>query len=82
VSYLQIVEKAVTDDIASGHHDRGIRIARRALEVDPTVESLERSLLRLYRSIGAHAAAAEQYAHYAGMVREELGIDPPPLASL
>jgi len=41
VSYLQIVEQAVTDDIASGHHDRGIRVARRALVVDPTAESLE-----------------------------------------
>jgi ATP/maltotriose-dependent transcriptional regulator MalT/DNA-binding SARP family transcriptional activator len=82
VSYLQIVERAVTDDISSGHHDRGIRVARRALEVDPTIESLERSLLRLYRSTGAHAAAAEQYTHYAAMVRDELGVEPPSLASL
>jgi hypothetical protein len=31
---------------------------------------------------GAHSAAAEQYAHYAAVMREELGIEPPPLDAL
>ena len=45
--------------------------------------SMSRSrLLRLYRASGAHAAAAEQYAHYASAMREQLGIEPPPLDSL
>ena len=72
----------MTRDMASGHHDRAIELARRALERDPSVESLELALLRLYRTTGAHAAAAEQYAHYATVLREELGVEPPPLASL
>ena len=33
-AYLEIVERAVLDDFAMGHYDRGIRIARRALEVE------------------------------------------------
>jgi DNA-binding SARP family transcriptional activator len=66
----------------SGHFDRGVLIARRALEIDPDAEQIELSLLRLYRRTGAHAAAAEQYAHYAGVLRSELGVDPPPLDSL
>ena len=33
-------------------------------------------------SLGAHAAAAEQYQHYTSVVREELGIEPPPLDQL
>jgi DNA-binding SARP family transcriptional activator len=82
VAYLQTIERAVTHDIESGHYDRGIRLARRALEIDPNLESLELSLVRLYRVTGAHAAAAEQYAHYAAYVRDELGLEPPPLASL
>jgi DNA-binding SARP family transcriptional activator len=82
VSYLQIIEAAVTRDMSSGHHQRAIRLARHALEIDPTVESLELLLLRLYRTTGAHAAAAEQYLHYSAFVRDELGIEPPPLASL
>ncbi len=69
-SYLQIVEQALGADLSSGHFDRGIRIARRALEVDATAESVEVSLLRLYRASGAHSAAAEQYTHYASRMRQ------------
>jgi DNA-binding SARP family transcriptional activator len=82
VAYLQVIEAAVNRDIETGHHDRGIRLARKALSIDPDLESLELSLLRLYRVTGAHAAAAEQYAHYAAYLRDELGVEPPPLASL
>ena len=81
-AYLEIVERAVLDDFASGHHDRGISIARRALDVDPSAEQIEVCLLRLYRVTGAHSAAAEQYAHYAAVMRDELGIEPPPLDAL
>jgi DNA-binding SARP family transcriptional activator len=82
VAYLRVIEAAVNRDIESGHFERGITLARRALDIDPDLENLELSLLRLYRVTGAHSAAAEQYAHYAAYLREELGIEPPPLASL
>jgi DNA-binding SARP family transcriptional activator len=81
-AYLEIVERSVLDDLTAGHHDRGIRIARRALDVDGSAEQIEVSLLRLYRASGAHAAAAEQYAHYASYMREELGVEPPALEAL
>ncbi len=81
-SYLQVIEHALASDLSGGHFDRGIRIARRALEVDTDAESIEVSLLRLYRASGAHAAAAEQYAHYATRLRQELDVEPPPLESL
>jgi ATP/maltotriose-dependent transcriptional regulator MalT/DNA-binding SARP family transcriptional activator len=81
-AYLEIVERSVLDDFTTGHYDRGIRIARRALDVDGSAEQIEVSLLRLYRVSGAHAAAAEQYAHYASFMREELGVEPPPLDAL
>jgi LuxR family maltose regulon positive regulatory protein len=81
-AFLQIVETAVADDIRSGHFDRGVKIARRALEIDPDAEQIELSLLRLYRRTGAHAAAAEQYAHYSAVLRSELGVEPPPFESL
>ena len=73
---------AVTEDMATGHHGRAIDLAKRTLDLDPTVESLEVALLRLYRASGAHAAAAEQYGHYAAVMRDQLGIEPPPLESL
>ncbi len=81
-SYLEIVERAVSDDLETGHFERGIHLARRVLDVDPTAEQVELSLLKLYRASGAHAAAAEQYAHYANAMREQLGLEAPPLESL
>jgi DNA-binding SARP family transcriptional activator len=81
-AYLEIIERAVTADTNAGSFDRAIGLARRALEADPEAEQVELSLLRLYRRTGAHAAAAEQYAHYAAVLRNELGIEPPPLESL
>jgi DNA-binding SARP family transcriptional activator len=81
-SFLEVVERALTADIETGHFERGIRLARRVLDIDPGAEQVELSLLRLYRASGAHAAAAEQYGHYAGVLRDELGVEPPPLDSL
>lgn len=80
--YLEIVERSLLNDVSSGHHARAIAIARRALEVDPRCDQIEVSLLRLYKATSAHAAAAEQYAHYATVMREELGVEPPSLESL
>jgi DNA-binding SARP family transcriptional activator len=82
VGYLRIVEGAVSRDLEAGHYSRGIQVARRALEIEPEHESLELCLLRLYRATGAHSAAAEQYAHYAYYLRNELGVEPPALSSL
>jgi two-component SAPR family response regulator len=76
-AYLHLVEAAVASDMAAGDYDHGIDLARAALLVDPTAENLEASLVRLYKLTGAHAAAAEQYGHYAAMLRDELGVEPP-----
>jgi DNA-binding SARP family transcriptional activator len=81
-SYLQVIESAVNRDLETGHYERGVRLARRALVVDPDSDGLELSLLRLYRAMGAHSAAAEQYAHYSAYLRDELGVDPPPLSAI
>jgi len=80
--YLQVIESAISDDMEAGLYEHGITLARRAIEVDPEAEELQLSLLRLYRGFGAAAAAAEQYSHYAAMLREGLGVDPPPLDTL
>jgi LuxR family maltose regulon positive regulatory protein len=82
VAYLHVIEAAVNRDMETGHFDRGIRLARKALDIDSDLENLELSLLRLYRATGAHSAAAEQYSHYSAYLRKELGLEPPPLASL
>jgi len=82
LAYLQVIESAVIADMERGRYSRGIALARRALTVEPRMESLERSLLRLFKLTGAHSAAAEQYQHYATMLREDAGVDAPPLESM
>jgi DNA-binding SARP family transcriptional activator len=81
-AYLQVIEAAIAVDIGAGRFERGIRLARAALGVDRLAEGLEISLVRLYRLSGAHAAAHEQYAHYAALLRDELGVEPPPLEAV
>ena len=46
-----------------------------------TREEIQAALVRLYRLSGAHAAAAEQYGHYAQAMRE-LGVEPVPLTEV
>jgi len=82
IAYLRIVESQVRQLIDSSEFDAGVAMARRALQIDPRNEDLELSLLQLLRSVGAHSAAAEQYAHYATLLRRDLGIEPPPLESV
>jgi ATP/maltotriose-dependent transcriptional regulator MalT/DNA-binding SARP family transcriptional activator len=77
--YLQTIETAISDEVEVGSYERGITWARRAIEIDPEAEELEASLLRLYRAFGAPAAAAEQYSHYAAVLRDSLGMEPPPI---
>jgi DNA-binding SARP family transcriptional activator len=81
-AFLQLVEAAIARDTASGSYTRAIELARRALECDPAADQVELSLLRLYRLSGAHAAAAEQYGHYAAAQRRDLGVEAPPLEML
>jgi DNA-binding SARP family transcriptional activator len=81
-SFLDRIERALTADTRAGAFDRALAVAQMALQADPDAEQIELCLLRLYRRMGAGAAAAEQYAHYAGVMREQLGVEPPPLESI
>ncbi len=45
-SYLQVIEKAVESDTINGHFERGIGLARRALDLTPEADQIELSLLR------------------------------------
>lgn len=81
-AFLNIVERSISEDTAAAHVDRAIATARRALDADPRNDQMERSLIRLLRTAGAQLAASEQYAHYASIYREDLGVEPPSLDSL
>jgi DNA-binding SARP family transcriptional activator len=77
-AFLQIIEEGLRQDAATGNFQRGIDVARTAVAIDPTAQPIEHALLRLYKLSGAHAAAAEQYAHYAAQMRADLDADAPP----
>jgi DNA-binding SARP family transcriptional activator len=80
-AYLDVVEQAIRADMNVGKFDRAALIAQRAIQVDPDASELEAVLLHVYRRTGSHAAAAEQYSHYAAVLRAD-GLEPPPLDSL
>jgi DNA-binding SARP family transcriptional activator len=74
-AFLRVMEHAIQIDLDTGHFARGTFLAERAAEVDPEAEEIQVALVRLYRLSGAHAAAAEQYSHYAQSMRD-LGVEP------
>jgi DNA-binding SARP family transcriptional activator len=80
--YLEVMERAIIARADRGDLDGAIRAARSVVDTDPTADSVEVALIRLYRLVGSHAAAAEQYSHYASAQKSELGIEVPALADL
>lgn len=80
-AYLRVIETAVRLDVDSGNYLRAVFLAERACEVEPDSEELQLALVKIYRLAGAHAAAAEQYAHYAQNLRD-LGVEPPSFADV
>jgi ATP/maltotriose-dependent transcriptional regulator MalT/DNA-binding SARP family transcriptional activator len=81
-AYFEVVERTVRVLASEGQWLRGAETARQALAVDPSAEAIERNLISLYHHSGSHAAAAEQYAHFAARHRAEYGVEPPSLHTL
>jgi LuxR family maltose regulon positive regulatory protein len=80
--YLSVVERAISGALGPFDPRWRLWVGQRALQVDPTADGIEALVIRLYRVIGAAAAAAEQYEHYAATLRQDLGIEPPTLDEL
>jgi DNA-binding SARP family transcriptional activator len=80
--YLGVVEPAVAGSTGSSDLRWRLWVGQQALLVDPDADTIEVEVIRLYRAVDATAAAREQYAHYAAALREQLGIEPPPLDDL
>ena len=79
---LAAVEASINEALAQGVPERAIDLAQRVLTVDSTADTVELALLKAYKASRRHAAAAEQYAHYASQMREQLGIEAPPIEEL
>ena len=80
--YLDAMERAVLRCAELGQNLEAVGLAQRVLDVDPTADSLERAAIRLYREMGAFAAAAEQYAHYVHVQKSVFDVDAPSIDAL
>lgn len=76
------MESGIHTELATGRPKDAAILARRVLEVDPMAEHIERLLLRAYHESGSPAAVREQYGHYASVLRDSLGVEPPTLTEL
>ena len=79
---LSAIERAITESSRVRDHERTIWLARAALLLDPSADSVELALVRAYKASERRAAAAEQYAHYSTVLREQLAIEPLPFEDL
>jgi LuxR family maltose regulon positive regulatory protein len=79
---LAATEEALTYAAGRGQVETAIALGQRMLEIDPEADAIELGLLRAYKRSGRLAAAAEQYAHYSSLLREQLGVEPQPLEDL
>jgi DNA-binding SARP family transcriptional activator len=80
--FLGEVEKALMESGDPGDLRRRLWLGQQALSIDPEADAIEALVVRLYRQLGASAAAAEQYGHYASVQRDQLGVEPPRLEDL
>jgi DNA-binding SARP family transcriptional activator len=76
---LAAVERAIAVSLVSSDYDRVIELAHAVLALDPGADAIELALLRAYKASDRQAAAAEQYAHYSSVLRDQLGVEPPAL---
>jgi DNA-binding SARP family transcriptional activator len=76
------MERAIEERLKRRSYNEAGRLARRVLEIDSTAEHIERQLIRAYERQGVPSAVREQYTHYANVMRNELGVDPPSLGEI
>jgi DNA-binding SARP family transcriptional activator len=80
--FLAEVERGVAGQLPGADDRWRLWIGQQALLADPEADDIEAHVIGLYRRLGAHAAAAEQYAHYASTLRDQLGVEPPAFGDL
>ncbi len=73
------MERTISAAMGSGRFPEALKLARALVDTDPSLDQVQATLVKMYRVLGAHAAAAEQYQLYASVMRDDFGLDPPPL---
>ncbi len=73
---IHALRRLVDYYLTSGAYRRGIRYARRLLEIDPLFEEAHRKLMRLYALSGRRNNALAQYRDCRTLLQTELGVEP------
>jgi DNA-binding SARP family transcriptional activator/Tfp pilus assembly protein PilF len=72
----QLVCTAAISVLPACDSEAALQLGRRLLAEDPTLESVYRSIMRLYRARGDRVAALKAYATCWDTLRDELGVEP------
>jgi DNA-binding SARP family transcriptional activator/TolB-like protein/Tfp pilus assembly protein PilF len=72
----QLVSTASISVLPRGDSEAALQLGQRLLAEDPTLESVYRSAMRLYRARGDRVAALKTYAACRDTLRDELGVEP------
>jgi DNA-binding SARP family transcriptional activator len=75
---LEALVRLLAHQIRIAVNDEAVQTAIRVLGLDPTQESVHRSLMRLYARQGRRGAAPRQYQICIATLERELGVEPEP----
>jgi DNA-binding SARP family transcriptional activator len=75
---VEVLAKLLRQQCDHGLAEFGIQTARRLLDLDPLLESVHRSLMRLFVQAGRREAALRQYEICVSLLKRELQVKPEP----
>jgi DNA-binding SARP family transcriptional activator len=75
---LHDLERRGAELLAGGRTDEAIQVGLRACALEPLRESPHRLVIRCHLAEGNVVEAVRQYARYAGLIEDELGVPPSP----
>src|SRR5215470_6901279 len=73
---LETLAKLLTQQRAVGATEPALQTALRLLALDPLLETVHRTLMRLYAQVGRCESALRQYQICVDVLHRELGVDP------
>src|SRR5215813_8936588 len=73
---LEALAKLLTQQRAVGATEPALQTALRLLALDPLLETVHRTLMRLYAQLGRRDSALRQYQICVDVLHRELGVDP------
>jgi len=74
--FLRVIEQFSNYYLKTGSHEEVIALHRKALEVDPLLESCYQQIMLSYIKLGKTSEAANTYRTCARVLRNSLGVEP------